>query len=385
VTHDLPPLATKPLSSSFQASVQIKDLPAGRHSITARYIGDLVNAPSSSTASILTVDPRPGNGKLKVFILAGQSNMEGHGAVDWGGNPDSELRTPAIVGGLGTIRGLIVNNPLRYGHLVEFPHFLTGMGRISREQGKPLPEFTPRKDVWISLWNQKGADPAGEVRNGPLTPGFGASPGAVGPEYGFGLTVGDTLADPVLIIKTAWGGKSLAGDFRPPSSGGKVGPYYSLMIEKTHMVLKDLKKYYPGYKDQGYELIGFGWHQGWNDRINVKSTAEYETNLVNLINDIRAEFKTPKLPIVVATTGMGMAKTEPTAMKLIEAQTAVSDPKRYPAFAGNVATVDTLPFDYMENSPSPGGAYHWNYSGESYFRIGVEMGRAMNTLMENTK
>ncbi len=377
VTHDLPPLGDKTLGSSFQASFQIKDLPSGRHSITARFTGDLANAPSTSAASVLTVKPRPGNGKLKVFILAGQSNMEGHGAIDWGGNPDNELRTPPIVGGLGTIRGMIVNNPDRYAHLVEFPHALTDTGRVSREQGKPLPEFIPRKDVWMSLWNQKGTDPAGEVRNGPLTPGFGASPGSVGPEYGFGLTVGDAMADPVLIIKTAWGGKSLAGDFRPPSSGGTLGPYYSLMIEKVRTVLNDLKKYNPDYKDQGYEIVGFGWHQGWNDRINAKYTAEYEANLVNLIKDLRAEFKTPKLPFVIATTGMGMAKTEPTAMKLIEAQSAVSDPKRYPDFAGNVATVDTMPFDYAENSPSPGGSYHWNYSGESYFRIGVEMGRAM--------
>ena len=155
------------------------------------------------------------------------------------------------------------------------------------------------------------------------------------------------------------------------------------MIEKVHTVLKDLKKYDPDYKDQGYEIVGFGWHQGWNDRINAKYTAEYEANLVNLIKDLRAELKTPKLPFVIATTGMGMAKTEPTAMKLIEAQTVVSDPKRYPDFAGNVATVDTLTFDYMENSPSPGGAYHWNYSGESYFHIGEEMGRAMMGLIEH--
>ena len=81
--------------------------------------------------------------------------------------------------------------------------------------------------------------------------------------------------------------------------------------------------------------------------------------------------------IVIGTTGMSMVDIDPTGMKLIEAQTTVSKPDRYPEFAGTVATVDTMPFDFEENSPSPGGGYHWNYSGESYFRIGVEMGRAM--------
>ena len=219
------------------------------------------------------------------------------------------------------------------------------------------------------------------LRNGPLTPSFGASAGSIGPEYGFGLTVGDAMDDQVLLIKTAWGGKSLAEDFRPPGSGGKLGPYYSLMTEKVHKVLNNLKEYCPAYQGQGYEIVGFGWHQGWNDRIDAKKTAEYEANLVNLIKDLRTEFKVPKMPIVIGTTAMSMVDIDPTGIKLIAAQTAVAKPDKYPDFAGTVATVDTKPFDYEENSPSPGGGYHWNYSGESYYRIGVEMGHAMMNLI----
>ena len=32
------------------------------------------------------------------------------------------------------------------------------------------------------------------------------------------LVLVQVLKEPVLIIKTAWGGKTLCGDFRPPSS-----------------------------------------------------------------------------------------------------------------------------------------------------------------------
>ena len=284
-----------------------------------------------------------------------------------------------MIGGLGSLKAMIANNPDRYDHLLE-PTF-----RLNKA-GKKLSyrRYAARRDVWVSYWDSVGRNPAGERRNGPLNVGFGNSTGQIGPEYGFGQVVGNAIADPVLIIKTAWGGKSLAGEFRPPSSGGAVGKYYSLMVEKVHEVLNNLKKYYPEYKGQGYETVGFGWHQGWNDRIDAKRTAEYEANLVNLIKDVRAEFKTPKLPFVVATTGMARAVTEPTAMKLIAAQTAVSDSNRYPGFAGNVATVDTRPFDYGENSPAPAGPYHWNSNGESYFHIGEEMGRAMMKLIAST-
>src|SRR5450631_2634558 len=78
----------------------------------------------------------------------------------------------------------------------------------------------------------------------------------------FGHVVGDAYEEPVLLIKLAWGGKSLAKDFRPPSSGGEVGPYYKEIIKRTKDVLGNLKKEFPELGDRKYELAGFGWHQG---------------------------------------------------------------------------------------------------------------------------
>ena len=55
-------------------------------------------------------------------------------------------------------------------------------------------------------------------RKGKLTVGYG-SPKCIGPELEFGNVVGDHYDEPVLLIKTAWGGRSLYRDFRPPSAG----------------------------------------------------------------------------------------------------------------------------------------------------------------------
>lgn len=100
----------------------------------------------------------------------------------------------------------------------------------------------------------------------------------------------------------------------------------------------------PNYKGQGYEIAGFGWFQGHKDGGKQTWTEEYESNLVNLINDVRAEFKVPKLPVVVATVGFSGRDMKGRYLQILEAQKAVGDPVKYPDFAGNVPTVDTQDF-----------------------------------------
>jgi len=49
------------------------------------------------------------------------------------------------------------------------------------------------------------------------------------------------LDEPFLIIKTAWGGKGLLNDFRPPSATegeGETGDYYTEMMEGIRKVSK---------------------------------------------------------------------------------------------------------------------------------------------------
>ena len=238
-----------------------------------------------------------------------------------------------------------------------------------------------RSDVWVTYTGEtelnnpaiSGLNP----RRGILDADFGdlGGQGRIGPEYGFGLVTGSQIAEPVLLIKIAWGGKSLIADFRPPSSGGTLGPYYTLMINRVHYVLNNLATEYPAYTGGGYDLVGFGWHQGWNDI--GQATVTYETNLTNLINDIRTEFAVPNLPFVVGGSGMANGA----AGNIFTAQMNVGNPALHPEFTGNVTSVDTRPFDYGELMGSSAEGVHWNWSAESYFNVGESMGQAMMALL----
>jgi len=290
-----------------------------------------------------------GKGPVKVFILAGQSNMQGAGAIK---------AEPQRNEGKGSLEYLVKDSTTadRFKHLVD-------------RKG----DWVVRDDVWIWYFDRKGK----------LTVGYGARKDRIGPELQFGHVVGNHYKEQVLLIKIARGGKSLAKDFRPPSSGGEVGPYFKELLQHVHDVLANLKKHFPDYAGQGYEIVGFGWHQGWNERINQAFNDAYEKNLANFIRDVRKELAIKKLPFVIAETGMsGHQEKHPRALALMRAQAAVAN---YKEFEGNVAFVGTKDF-YRPPEVSPlKQGYHWNSNAETYFLIGDGMGRAMIELVEAKK
>src|SRR5204863_10141812 len=150
-----------------------------------------------SPGAPLAEKPKP----IKVFILAGQSNMEGKAKVALLEHQAKQPATAAL-----------------------FKHL--------RKGGK----WVQRDDVWIKFLG----------REGKLTVGFG-SPGCIGPELEFGNVVGDHYAEQVLLIKTAWGGRSLFRDFRPPSAGLPAAKVLEKMLadqkkRDPERTLDDVKK-----------------------------------------------------------------------------------------------------------------------------------------------
>jgi hypothetical protein len=241
-------------------------------------------------------------------------------------------------------------------------------------------QWTVRQDVWVRYKPENGP-----VKAGPLTLGFTVYGGRhhFGPELQFGQVMGDHLDNQVLLIKTAWGGKSLYRDFRPPSSGGTVGPYYTKMLADIREALASLKTDFPAYDGSGYELAGFVWYHGWNDGCEPKTAVpEYEQNLANLIHDVRKDLNAPRLPFVIGELTGPWVQAPGEWATLRKAQAAAAARLE---FQGTVLFVETHDFVRKpEDSPNPGHGHHEFGNAETYFLVGDALAKGMKTLLKAT-
>jgi|GEM_PF-514499 len=311
---------------------------------------------------------------IKVFILAGQSNMVGFGNVEDGATG---------AGTIGSLRYLAANNDNTEYDYFDFTSLLVGPNDTASA-------FANRSDVKVWWRNGGNGNLGGPIGKGDLGPPYqGRDSGKIGPEFGFGQIIGNYYAsDDVLIIKCAWGGRDLAEKFRGPSAvskrGGQVGEFYSATINQTREVLNNLGTEFPEWSGRGYEIVGFAWHQGFNDRINPSFSAEYKDNLPDLIDDVREVFNKPNLPFVVASTGM---ETGPAEAAPYPGYSAVEKAQLWVAGVAkpaNVLSTDTRPFARAAaDSPVPNGSqgFHWNHNAESQFLIGKALGENMVGLL----
>jgi alpha-galactosidase len=287
---------------------------------------------------------------LKIYVLAGQSNMQGK----------AKVRTIERL-------NLTEDSKLLYKDM---------MGA----DGNPATV----KDVYGVYFTAGRNGP--EVHMGPLNPTYGGEPDPernFGPEYTFGIYLQQHLNEPFLIIKTAWGGKDLVRQFRSPSAGelplseAKVekfkaegtyeaelakhkestGEYYRMMINNVQEVLKDPGKYHPAYnQDVGYEIAGFVWFQGWNDLVNgfYKDSGEpmekmyepYSGLMAKFIHDVRKDFNTPAMPFVIGVLGVEGPKNADEKMYWF--RKAQAAPAEMSEFKSNVKAVLTENYWDME-------------------------------------
>jgi alpha-galactosidase len=384
-------------------------------------------------------------GPVKVFILSGQSNMEGKAAA--------------------YTLDAVINDPKTRD---EFKHLKHGA------------KWAVRDDVWVTFLDNKVR---GDSKlDGPLTVGFGSEktrrdeqnkkvpePG-IGPELGIGRVLGDHFDGQVLLIKAAWGGRAVKYSFRPPSaipSDDEIraqvagieknrqeriarekqnppkkakpippertfaqhkegyGSDYRAILAETRNVLDDIKKHFPDYDPAaGYEIAGFIWFQGWNDAIG-EGNPDYVKQMASFIRDIRKDLKAPAMPFVIGELGTDGPAAEGWVAKFRQQQAEIA---ALPEFKGTVALAKTAqywPTDVpdlsaqwqefqaaaKENAKKPNDdptrlepgkffatnwerkyrqqlsytsdkRYHYLGSGACYYRMGESMGRTMVELVK---
>ena len=324
---------------------------------------------------------------VKVFVLAGQSNMEGKAR-------NTLLEYQAA------------NAPTKE----LFTHL--------RKDDK----WIVRDDVFIKFLERKG----------PLTVGYG-SPGCTGVELEFGTLMGNHFSEPVILVKAAWGGHSLFKLFRSPSAGFPAdeilqkelaqarervtknneknkkkdplptmedikkdyGSSYRNMMTEIKMVMNDHAGLFPALKGMKPELAGFVWFQGFNDIFGAEN--EYASNMKHFINDVRKDLNSPKLPFVIGALGQNGSKPATGGMLVVrEAQLSMNT---VPEFKGNLKAfpVDVLVdkaaeemFPNWQKNPAwvntgSDRPYHYYGSAIWFNRIGKAMGEAMLDLIKQSK
>lgn len=282
------------------------------------------------TSSHVMAEGKP----LKIYILAGQSNMQGQAQV-------KTIERLQYVGGDK-----------------ELYKDMTG------DDGKPDAPSGVHGVFFINGDMKKGESRPLLIKSGPLVPGFGEDDGdkvRFGPAYTFGIYMHKHLNEPILIIKTAWGGRNLLQQFRSPSAGpyeeekdghgNPTGAYYQHMVTHVKSVLADPGQYHPQYDaSKGCEIAGFVWFQGFNDMIGPYPEAdfsEYTRLMATLIKDLRKDLDVPKMPAVIGVMGIG-GPLENESDKQFHFRKAQAATAELPEFKGNVAAVETAPFWDME-------------------------------------
>ena len=339
-------------------------------------------------ACLVAIAPVQGADKpVKVFILAGQSNMEGKAPNALLDHQATDAKTKDL-----------------FAHL--------------RKDDK----WVVRDDVFIRFLDRKG----------PLTVGYG-SPGRTGAELEFGTMMGNHFEEPVVLVKAAWGGHSLYKLFRSPSAGlpdemmqkeltqaqervtknneknsksdplptmddikKDYGSSYRNMMAEVKDVTQNFATMFPELKGKTVELAGFVWFQGWNDQYGSEN--EYASNMQHFINDVRKDLAVPNLPFVIAAMGQNGSKPASGPMLTVrEAQLAMNE---VPEFKGSVKAfrtdllVDKAAEEFypkwkenLEEWKLVGGDHPYHYLGSAiwFTRIGHAMGEAMMELLNQAK
>jgi len=235
---------------------------------------------------------------LPMFLLAGQSNMEGN--VDsalfaslldeLAQGSDDDLRD-RLLAALHYWYFEVDDGYASYGYTSEMADLEIEALIAYRDAGLVGPDLTaPHADTYCAF-------------DGPAAPLAGGCGYPFGPELMAGHAWAVGGGAPTSFVKVAEGGSTLFTDWRSPASGGVVGPEFQRLSRTIVSLASDPAATHPACADQACRWGAFVWFQGENDSFEEQNASEYESNLRNLLADVRAAAADPELPVIVVQTG----------------------------------------------------------------------------------
>ena len=244
-----------------------------------------------------------------LFLVAGQSNAVGFDAYA------SELPRDASDARV-----------LFWWHVGDPPpddHDVTSGGQWTTLQpqpkGQPFP--TPTPEAKKSKPRQYG--------------NFAHAEGGFGPEIGFCRTLQERGAGAPAVIKVAFSGTSIPGDWNPEGSGS-AGACYRALIKETRAALAAAAQ-------QGIQLNlrAILWIQGESDA-NAEQAPHYEKHLAKLINSLRKDLDCPEMRALVSVNARFGNGQNPHIQRIVAAQRALalSDPL---VLQVDTSSAETLP------------------------------------------
>ena len=236
---------------------------------------------------------------LPMFLLAGQSNMEGNvdtalftsllDELGKGSNDDLEARM------LAALRSWYFeanDGYASYGYTDAMAELEIDQLIAYRDQGWMGPDLTaPHAETYCSF------------NDAPVAPLAASCGHPFGPELMLGHVWATSGQPTTSLVKVARGGTTLFTDWRSPASGGEVGPDYLLLQKKIAALATDPASVHPTCAEDACRWAAFIWFQGENDSLEESHASAYEDNLRNLLADVRAEVGDPALPVIVVQTG----------------------------------------------------------------------------------
>ena len=351
--------------------------------------------PALFAGLLLSLAPVANAAVLNVYLLAGQSNMEGQ--------TYTYNSTETANWNVSTMEFLLSGSPAATAYLANLPFGF----KDSLDAGW----LNPRNDVWaVHYYSGNGTvkdvlpsrNPA-DIVSGiqPLMPGFGVNTNfgsMFGAELGMGIRIGNALQSPVFLFKSDRGGTTLGNDWRPPSAvaarGGVVGPEYvntmARFVEFLDALDADLAddNVLNDYGNvTGYVVAGVFWLQGWNEQYDdspytgAELQAEYADNLKDLIYSIRAaDARIPNdLPLVIGES------SDQNAVLNAARQAAVTQLNaEIPGSAAFFDTDNMIGVDWGDNDSgepfSQGWGYHFHARAENFLEIGW---KAAGSVLDN--